>query len=116
MTAVQENDGVFISEMLFYVQNMLATTPKNIIVENCVKFYSAEEISKEKDIFEKAFQVRLSKRHKNDDFSTKTLTDMLEKMLALDGAGDKAPKFVAADYSRIPKVQFMNRGPLVVHI
>ena len=89
--------------MLFFVQNKLSTTPKNIIVENCVKFYSVDEISKEKDKFEKAFGVRLSKRYNNnDDIGAKMLTDIIEKMLTVDGVGDKAPKFVAADLSRIP--------------
>ena len=102
MTAVREDERVFISEMLFFVQNKLSSTPKNIIIESCVKFYSVDEISKEKDKFEKAFCVRLSKRYNNEDFGAKMLADMIEKMLTIDGAGDAAPKFVAADLSRVP--------------
>ena len=33
MTAIHENDRVYVSEMLFYVKNKLATTPKNVIID-----------------------------------------------------------------------------------
>ena len=104
MTPIRENDRVFISEMLFFVKNKLATTPKNVIIENCVKFYSVEEISTEKDKFENAYNVRLSRRHGNDDYGSKTLGDIIDKMLEVDSAGDSSPKFVASDLTRIPAV------------
>ena len=104
MTPIRENDRVFISEMLFYIRNKLATTPKNIIIENCVRFYSVEEISSEKEKFENAFNVRLSRRHNNDDYGSKTLGDIIDKMLAVDNADESSPKFVARDLMRVPSV------------
>ena len=104
MTAIRECDCVFVSEMLFYVKNKLATTPKNVLIDICVKFYSIEEISNEKEKFERALNVRLSRRHGNDDYGSKTLGDIIDKMIAVDSAGESSPTFVARDLTRIPLV------------
>ena len=102
MTLIRENDRVFVSEMLFYLKNKLATTPKNVMIDICVKFYSVEEISKEKEKFENALNVRLSRRHGNDDYASKTLGDIIDKMIAVDSAGETSPVFVARDLTRNP--------------
>ena len=102
MTAIHENDRVYVSEMLFYVKNKLATTPKNVIIDTCVKFYSVDEITNEKEKFENALNVRLSRRHGNDDYGSKTLGDIVDKMIAVDSAGESSPVFVARDLTRIP--------------
>lgn len=102
MTLIHEKDCVFVSKMLFYLKNKLATTPKNVTIDICLKFYSVEEISKEKEKFENALNVRLSRRHGNDDYASKTLGDIIDKMIAVDSAGETSPVFVARDLTRIP--------------
>ena len=39
---------LIISEILCFIQNEILTTPKDVIVEKCVKFYSQEEVEFEK--------------------------------------------------------------------
>ena len=96
MTLIRENDRVFVSEMLFYIKNKLATTPKNVIIDACVKFYSVEEISNEKEKFENALNVRLSRRHGNDDYGSKTLGDIMTRSkIARNLAFNKVKKFTS---------------------
>ena len=74
------------------------------MINICVKFYSIEEILNEKEKIENALNVRLSRRHGNDNYGSKTLGDIIDKMIAVDSAGESFPTFVARDLTRIPFV------------
>ena len=94
-----------VNELLFYVQNVIHSTPKDVIIDACVKFYSLDEISEGFTTLESALNIRLSKRHKSDDLATKLMTDIYDKMWSVDTAATSIPSFVASDLARVPRAR-----------
>ena len=101
--------GLVVSELLFYIYNKLHSTPKDAVVETCVKFYSSDEISAGVCALEKALSTRMRRRNKTgeaSDFAAKVTTDIYEKLWLADAtASPNLPTFVAADLSRIPRAR-----------
>ena len=97
-----ENTHV-VSELLFYIQNKIHVAPKETIVETCTNFFSLEEVSNAKSTLEKVLNVRLSARNKSDNFKSKLISDLYEKIWSIDGSATQISCFVAADLSRIPQ-------------
>ena len=96
-------DDFTVNELLFYVQNKLHSTPKDAIIDSCVKFYSVDEISMGIETLEKTMNTRMTKRHNSN--TTKMMVDIYDKIWTADASATPVPNFVAADLSRIPRVR-----------
>ena len=68
-----KDEKLVVNELLFYIQNKIHATPKDAIVESCVKFYTIDEITTAISVFESALKIRLSKRNKSDDLQNNYL-------------------------------------------
>ena len=90
-----------VNELLFFITNKIHVTTKDATVDNCAKFYSAEEIYAAISALETSSDIRISKRNKGD--KTKLLADIYDKLFTLDASTTKLPVFVAADLSRVPQ-------------
>ena len=91
------------NELLFYIQNKIHSTAKDVIVETCAKFYSLEEVTASMKLLETELNIRLSKRNKSDDLLSKLLNNLYNRLWTLDDTATQIPRFVAADLSRIPQ-------------
>ena len=100
-------DFVIENEVLFYIRNKLHSTPKDAVIDACVKFYSKAEVSNSVTTLEDALLCKLPKRNKSEksDPMIKTVTDIYEKLWSLDAASTPFPRFVAFDLSRIPRAR-----------
>ena len=92
-----------INEHLFYIQNKIHATAKDVLINSCIKFYSLEETTSAIELLETVLSTRISKRNKADDLHSKLLNDLYEKIWSLDAAATQIPKFLAADLSRVPR-------------
>ena len=97
------NGKLIISEILCFLQNEIKSKSKDDIITSCTKFYSNEEIEFEKTKFFDAIGVRTSGR-RGVDQATKDVSDIIDKMISLDNDNAVVPTFVAADLSRIPRI------------
>ena len=93
------NEKIVINELLFYVKNKLHSTPKDVVIDTCVKFYSSDEILKSVEILETSLNIRMTKRAVN----SKSVTDIYDRLFSADSASTRTPNFVAADLSRLPR-------------
>ena len=98
-----QNEKLVVNELLFYLQNKIRVTPKDAIVESCVKFYTIDEITTAISVFESALKICLSKRNKLDDLQNKLINDLYDKIWSLDAANTQIPRFAALDLSQIPR-------------
>ena len=74
---------LIVSEMLCFIQNQILSTPKNVIIDTCTKFYASEEIKFEKMKYFDAVGARAThRRGANQNLSN--LTDVIDKMIASD--------------------------------
>lgn len=94
-------DEIVINELLFYIKNKLHSTPKDAVVDACVKFYSSDEILKGVEVLENSLNIRMTKRA----VTTKSVTDIYDKLFSADSASNVIPNFVAADLSRVPRAR-----------
>ena len=90
-----------ISELLFFMQNKMHTTPHNKIVEKCVNFYDLDYILKEKEKFFKAIDKKCMPRQSNDK-NSQNRNDILVEMHARDNGREFQPVFVAAEIIHLP--------------
>jgi hypothetical protein len=104
---VAEADAVIISELLFYIQNRIKVTAKEIIIQICAKVFSADEIENEKSKFFEAINVRSTKRNKGPEQITKNLGDIIDKMYELDSSKTTIPSFVARDLNNLPSLTYL---------
>ena len=66
------NRKLLANELLFYIQNKIHSTAKDVIVETCAKFFSLEEVTAAIKLLETEMSMRLSS-HKSDDLLSKLL-------------------------------------------
>ena len=99
------NDDIIVNELLFYIRNKIHSTPKDAVIDSCIRFYSQEEVTKSIATLESALDIRMSKRNKTEksDPIQKVLTDIYEKLFSLDAASSPILCFVAYDLSQIPR-------------
>ena len=101
------------NELLCFVSNKLDTLPFEVIIKNCVDFYSAEKIQEAKDLFwETVVAVSFSERRdlrnikrKNTGASSKARADcedVVKAMQVTDKEGTAMPKFYAVDLNNVP--------------
>lgn len=94
-------DEIVINELLFYVKNKLHSTPKDAVIDSCVKFYSSDEILKSVEVLEKSLNIRMTKRA----VTIKSVTDIYDKLFSADSSSTAIPNFVASDLSRVPRAR-----------
>ena len=99
----EKDEKLVVNELLFYIQNKIHASPKDAIIESCVKFYTIDEITTAISVFESALKIRLSKRNKSDDLQSKLINDLYDKIWSLDAANTQIPRFAALDLSRVPR-------------
>ena len=56
-------DPVVYNKLLFYVQNKIHSTPKDVILESWARFYSVAELTEAISVLENALKTHMTKRH-----------------------------------------------------
>ena len=103
---VNGNQYPIVSELLMFAQNHVISMPANVLKEILREFYSSDEIAQAKMLLWDNRDGWLGKIINRKKSSKRTkmdaeITDILQGMRKLDEVENK-PKFVAADYKRLP--------------
>ena len=90
-----------ISDMLFFLQNKLQSTPHDDLVKICDSFYDDEYVWNEKDRFFKVIGKRPISRRTADGKAV-NINDILQEMRLRDTSGDFQPICASINLNNLP--------------
>ena len=105
---VNKSQKVIISDLLFYIQNLLKSDPKDDIVDACVSFYANKDdyVRQEKEkFFASISETCTQRRGEKEEKTRKDIDDIIKFMLDRDSKNLFIPIVVSIDMNNIPQMK-----------
>ena len=104
---VNKSQKVIISDLLFYIWNLLKSDPKNDIVDACVSFYANKDdyVRQEKEKFFTSISETCTQRRGEKEETRKDIDDIIKFMLDRDSKNLFIPIVVSIDMNNIPQMK-----------